>query len=472
MTDRRVFVNYRQRDGKGELRPHALIAEALANRLQHYFGEESVYFDTTLRPGAKYAGVLRDRLADSAVVVVIIHREWLADLGERVGSHKDWVHWEIAEALAADKTLIPVLLPGAELPRFGDLPADIRGLSAAQAVTIPFGGLETAYHRVFAEIQKVVAPAEDVPRPEVKPIPQRAGLLALGLSTLVPVLLQLGLALSEYFPAPTATFWMIALAIALLMPLVLLLLISATIYALRHAVNWIDREMAQLTDDRPFFVFGAGVAIFSGTAVIVLIVTGENVALELRMVVFAVFMFVLLGMAVQWLKNRGGKTWPPRLVDARPGAVMSALAVLAKKLEQWGAPLPMADHRDARLAIDQVSCAARTLAEHAERGRLAWWRATSTRVRMAHTALAGAVIGAATAAVVTHWAAVGFVLVDVLWWAATLAATAVIYAATLEFHYRAERSRIATVLADIPAAIEVQRKRLAYLVDPLAARLG
>jgi hypothetical protein len=47
----KIFVNYRQRGADGTLLPHVLLVESLANRLATHFDRDTVYLDTTLRPG-------------------------------------------------------------------------------------------------------------------------------------------------------------------------------------------------------------------------------------------------------------------------------------------------------------------------------------------------------------------------------------------------------------------------------------
>jgi hypothetical protein len=61
------------------------------------------------------------------------------------------VRVEIAAAFAGGKIVVPILLDGASMPKAAALPADLAGLSAAQALAATSGGLEAALDRLISE---------------------------------------------------------------------------------------------------------------------------------------------------------------------------------------------------------------------------------------------------------------------------------------------------------------------------------
>src|SRR5215203_1022512 len=89
----RVFVSYRRSDSPG----HAgRIQDALRSR----FGKANVFYDVaTLQGGVDFTLAIRDALAQSDVVVVIIGREWARrSWRDRLTPRADWVQFEIEYA--------------------------------------------------------------------------------------------------------------------------------------------------------------------------------------------------------------------------------------------------------------------------------------------------------------------------------------------------------------------------------------
>lgn len=126
-----LFISYRRSDTTGE-------AGRLADSLENLLGARCVFRDTDdIQPGEDFERVLTRELAGTHAVLVLIGKRWLAELTAR--QHQpapDFVRIEIATALRLGKTLIPVLLQGAELPGADALPEDLRPLLAHQAVSL------------------------------------------------------------------------------------------------------------------------------------------------------------------------------------------------------------------------------------------------------------------------------------------------------------------------------------------------
>jgi len=126
-----LFISYRRSDTTGE-------AGRLADSLEHLMGAACVFRDADdIRAGEDFASVLQQELAGTQAVIVLIGKRWLSELNARLNRPEpDFVRIEVATALRLGKTVIPVLLQGAELPPGDALPDDLRGLVARQAVSL------------------------------------------------------------------------------------------------------------------------------------------------------------------------------------------------------------------------------------------------------------------------------------------------------------------------------------------------
>ena len=122
----RLFISYRRSDAE-----HA--ARALCEALRARFGGERVFFDTSDIPyGEDFAQVVRERIASSDVVIVVIGPSWLGTAnrdGRRLDQADDPVRFELITALQLDKRIVPVRLDGAAAPAAAELPAPMRPLA-------------------------------------------------------------------------------------------------------------------------------------------------------------------------------------------------------------------------------------------------------------------------------------------------------------------------------------------------------
>ncbi|MFE9171066.1 toll/interleukin-1 receptor domain-containing protein [Streptomyces kebangsaanensis] len=127
-----IFINYRT--GDGERAP-----ELVDERLVRVFGGSKVFRDRrSMRPGTNFPEYLRRELENCTVLLALIGPRWLDIRDEETGVRridmpKDYVHDEIATAIALNKIVIPVLLD-AELPPAEKLPPSIVGLNNRQAL--------------------------------------------------------------------------------------------------------------------------------------------------------------------------------------------------------------------------------------------------------------------------------------------------------------------------------------------------
>ncbi|MEQ1905950.1 MAG: toll/interleukin-1 receptor domain-containing protein [Pirellulaceae bacterium] len=131
-----AFINYRRDDTGPEAK---LIAKALFERLPR----ESVFLDShTIESGDEWPERIRNALDQSRYVLVLIGMKWLlAGMDQwgrrRIDHEDDWVRREIALALGdKQKTVIPVLLSGAEMPPAEALPKDVAPIASRQNIVL------------------------------------------------------------------------------------------------------------------------------------------------------------------------------------------------------------------------------------------------------------------------------------------------------------------------------------------------
>jgi hypothetical protein len=129
----RVFISYRRDDAAGYA---GRLEEALEKRLGH----GSVFRDVLdIPPGEDFAAAIRARLAGALTVLVLIGPRWAggATPGQRrIDDAGDFVRLEVAVSLGSGARVVPVLLPGAEMPAEADLPEPLKPLARRNALNL------------------------------------------------------------------------------------------------------------------------------------------------------------------------------------------------------------------------------------------------------------------------------------------------------------------------------------------------
>lgn len=133
----KVFISYRRSDS-------AMIAGRISDRLVTEFGQDTVFKDSySILPGQDFRGKIRESVAYSDVVLVIIGPTWLSVTERddatfrRLDNPDDWVRLEVETGLQRDSALvIPVLVGGASIPSAKDLPPTLRELAYKNAITV------------------------------------------------------------------------------------------------------------------------------------------------------------------------------------------------------------------------------------------------------------------------------------------------------------------------------------------------
>ncbi len=122
-----IFINYRSSD-------EPLAAVLLDRELSARFGSDSVFLDSrSMDLGTAFDTALLSAVRGCAVLLVVIGARWLTATDEHgrrlIDQRNDWVRMEIAEAHAAGRHVVPVLVGDvADLPEAA-LPASTRWLA-------------------------------------------------------------------------------------------------------------------------------------------------------------------------------------------------------------------------------------------------------------------------------------------------------------------------------------------------------
>jgi TIR domain-containing protein len=148
----RVFISYRRDDAE----PYA---QHLFASLSARFGEQQIFIDrSTITPGAPFPRFIRDAIAVSGVMIVVIGRRWLENgpstNAPRLMRYRDWVRREVELGLRQGLHVIPVLVDGADMPRAAQLPASLDALATRHGVRLP-------WHEKIEELSQTITKVID-----------------------------------------------------------------------------------------------------------------------------------------------------------------------------------------------------------------------------------------------------------------------------------------------------------------------
>lgn len=126
-----IFISYRRRDSSA-------VSRWLADEISETYGTHSVFIDVdTIRIGDDWTKRIDNALSAASVLIVVIGPMWLRisdDAGRRLlDQPSDWVRKEILYAIKNKKTVIPLVISKAELPKQSSLPSYIKQLTDFQS---------------------------------------------------------------------------------------------------------------------------------------------------------------------------------------------------------------------------------------------------------------------------------------------------------------------------------------------------
>jgi hypothetical protein len=142
-----IFISYRREDSAG-------FAGRICDRLKTRFPPERIFFDVQdIELGADFVRVLSERVAGCDAAVIIIGRNWLSASDgtnqRRLDNSADYVRIEIEAALQRDVSVIPVVVGGALMPRWEELPESLKPLAHRQGLAITHENFDVDLERLI-----------------------------------------------------------------------------------------------------------------------------------------------------------------------------------------------------------------------------------------------------------------------------------------------------------------------------------
>lgn len=466
-----VFLNYRRG-------PHIETVRMLYERLARHFGDEQVFLDTSsMPPGGRYPTMLRQRVLDCDVLLVVIDLNWLTVRDEhgvrRLDGTGDWVRQEIELALAAGKIVIPLVLDDAAMPLANVLPASIVDLAHRQSHLIRDARQYADTTALIGELERHVAPTW-APIASAEPEPRRPdGRLWVVTAVLSAALLAGWPALAWGDPPasdsrPPAAFTAAGLSLVLMCAP----LIAVVVYGpFAGRVNVWEREL-QAAPLRRYFTTMMPVAasfVALGTVGVLAATRLGGVvapAVVLLMLIFggsagAAFLRAERNDREQWAN------WPQRLPDAVPlPVVRRAAARLEGRLGEWSRPLSREQREKAEWTLADLDRAVAVVLAQASRSRLRWLVEDCPWVCSGYVLWMSTNTGLATASVVPRaeagtapWLMYALPVIALL-------LSAVLSAATMERVHRYRRRQRRTVANEVAEHLGALRGRLEELSSP------
>ncbi|MDX8145473.1 toll/interleukin-1 receptor domain-containing protein [Lentzea sp. BCCO 10_0061] len=419
-----TFINYRRHDER------IAFVRTLYARLVSEFGENAVFLDSAaIRHGRRYPNQLRRHLDRSDVVIVVVHPGWATELRT---DGADWVHNEIMWALAAGKTIIPLLMDGAKMPRAKELPRTIREFANFQAHrTVDDPGHDRLCEKISGEPRRRAAIGQTPARPWVGPLAVLLGVAAFT----APVLL---------LPTDARDIAVYA-SVSATAILVVVMILTALASLSRKQINSAERIAQDFDPTRYSLLVVAPAGImFTGFSVAIVLSSPIEPQLRPLLVVMAggtAMYLVFLVLELYKIEKFREDHWPVRLKEpVKPGPVRRELERLLRKHAAGGDPERVRWH------ITHLENAADVLSRDGTRSRWSWLTADHAEQLLLGTAWSAAAVGLMTSAVLPTMR---------LWVPAiVLAAIGLIVGLTVETAYRRQLWMRRTVADEVHVRIQ------------------
>ena len=152
-----IFISYRREDGSA-------WAGRLSDHLSNHFPSNQIFMDVdSVDLGEDFVKTIENTVESCDVLIAVIGKDWLtsSDLEgrRRLDNPEDFVRIEIATALKRDIRVIPVLVDAASMPRFGDLPDDLKALMRRNALQLSHDRFRNDAERLASAIQRALEKA-------------------------------------------------------------------------------------------------------------------------------------------------------------------------------------------------------------------------------------------------------------------------------------------------------------------------
>lgn len=163
----KIFISYRRQDS-------ASAAGRLYDFLELAVGREALFKDVDNIPyGRDFRQEIRQAIDESQIVLVVIGLYFITE-EKRLFQENDYVRYEIAYALQQGKTVIPVRVNEARMPRPSELPEEIRELSTINGPELRPGRWKDDCRDFLDKIKPLFGKAAPVPSSASKTIETQA----------------------------------------------------------------------------------------------------------------------------------------------------------------------------------------------------------------------------------------------------------------------------------------------------------
>src|SRR5262245_11306310 len=133
----KLFISYRREDSQR-------VVGELCTRLEEAFGEESIFLDErAIALGADFMGTVGGAIYTSDIILVVIGPRWASMRDSRgklrLNDEEDPVRMEVGLALARTRSVVPLLVDGANMPSKRELPRALHHLTTLSGLRLEQG---------------------------------------------------------------------------------------------------------------------------------------------------------------------------------------------------------------------------------------------------------------------------------------------------------------------------------------------
>jgi hypothetical protein len=152
-----IFISYRREDGSAS-------AGRLSDRLSNHFPSNQIFMDVdSVDLGEDFVKRIEETVGSCDVLIAVIGKGWLTSCDEegqrRLDNPEDFVRIEISTALKRDIRVIPVLVDGALMPRYRDVPDDLKALVRRNALQLSHDRFRTDSERLASAVKRALEKA-------------------------------------------------------------------------------------------------------------------------------------------------------------------------------------------------------------------------------------------------------------------------------------------------------------------------
>ena len=153
-SSRGLFISYRRCDAG----PYARLLKV---QLGRSLPGTPVFMDLdSIEPGIDFAEAIKAGLDSCPVMIALIGSKWLELCDEeghrRIDNPDDFVRFEIRTALERCMRVIPVLIDGANMPKYYQLPDDLGGLARLNALQMSYDRYEYDESRLISILRRML----------------------------------------------------------------------------------------------------------------------------------------------------------------------------------------------------------------------------------------------------------------------------------------------------------------------------